>query len=167
MGENKSRGLAAGACSCRGLVATRRKACDGDGGNAPLTGTASNLKALRQTSKSVISASVVGTDYHRWPCRSGSSISSHRSPDYRLCSHYMSPATLTLSLSMFPLRLLSALVALLLIAAVQAETDVMIDDMDPRIVYQPPGVWSIQSNVRPSRLSRTANTHFSCRRRPR
>lgn len=51
---------------------------------------------------------------------------------------------------MFPLKILIALVALLLMASVRAETNVTIDDTDPNIVYQPPGVWSFQGNVRPS-----------------
>ena len=51
---------------------------------------------------------------------------------------------------MFLLKILTALVALLLMASVQAETNVTIDDTDPQIVYQPPGVWSFQGNVRPS-----------------
>ena len=51
---------------------------------------------------------------------------------------------------MLLLKILTALVALLLMASVQAETNVTIDDTDPQIVYQPPGVWSFQGNVRPS-----------------
>lgn len=48
---------------------------------------------------------------------------------------------------------LSALVALLLIASARAETNVTIDDTDPRIVYRPS--WSFQGNVRPSPFSST------------
>lgn len=55
---------------------------------------------------------------------------------------------------MFLLKILTALVALLLMASVRAETNVTIDDTDPQIVYQPPGVWSFQSNVRLSSFSR-------------
>ena len=63
-------------------------------------------------------------------------------------------------MSMFP----SALVALLLIASVQAETNVTIDDMDPRIVYQPQLEWSFQGNVRPSQFFKTVNPHLDGRR---
>jgi len=65
---------------------------------------------------------------------------------------------------MFPLKiLLSALVAPLLMASVQAETNVIIDDTDPRIVYQPPGVWLFEGNVRPPPFLMTANTDFYSR----
>jgi len=55
--------------------------------------------------------------------------------------------------SMFLLKILSALVALLLMASVRAEANVTIDDTDPQIVYQPPDVWNFQGNVRPSSFS--------------
>lgn len=61
---------------------------------------------------------------------------------------------------MFPLKILSVLVALLLMASVRAETNVTIDDTDPSIVYHPSGVWLFQGNVRPSPFSSTAGTHF-------
>jgi hypothetical protein len=52
---------------------------------------------------------------------------------------------------MFPLKLLLfALVALLLIAFVRAETNVTVDDTDPRIDYRPS--WSFQADVRPSQF---------------
>ena len=54
---------------------------------------------------------------------------------------------------MFPLKILSALVALLLIASVRAETNVTIDDTDSRIVYRPS--WSFQADVRLSPFSGT------------
>ena len=54
---------------------------------------------------------------------------------------------------MFPLKILSALVALLLIASVRAETNVTIDDTDSRIVYRPN--WSFQADVRLSSFSET------------
>ena len=50
--------------------------------------------------------------------------------------------------SMFLLKILIALVALLLMASVRGETNVTIDDTDPQIVYYPPDVWSFQGNVR-------------------
>lgn len=59
----------------------------------------------------------------------------------------------SLSSSMFPLKILSALVALLLIASVRAETNVTIDDTDSRIVYRPS--WSFQADVRLSPFSGT------------
>lgn len=55
---------------------------------------------------------------------------------------------------------LVALVALLLLAIVRAESNVTIDDMDPRVMYQPPEAWSFQGNVRYSPFCMTANTHF-------
>lgn len=61
-------------------------------------------------------------------------------------TQYASHATPPLSSSMFPLKVISALVALLLIASVRAETNVTIDDTDPRIVYKPS--WSFQADVR-------------------
>ena len=53
---------------------------------------------------------------------------------------------------MFPLIFLPALVALLLIASARAETNVTVDDTDPRIVYRPN--WSFQADVRPSQFFR-------------
>lgn len=64
-----------------------------------------------------------------------------------LRSHNMSRAPLPPSPSMFPLGFLPALVALLLIASGRADTNITIDDTDPRILYQPK--WSFQGNVRP------------------
>ncbi len=56
---------------------------------------------------------------------------------------------------MFLLKVLSAL---LLLASVQAEMNITIDDTDPRILYQPTDVWSFQGNVRPSPVSWTRRT---------
>ena len=55
---------------------------------------------------------------------------------------------------------LVALVALLFTAIVRAETNVTIDDMDPRVVYQPQSVWSFQGNVSYSQFLQDANTHL-------
>ena len=63
-----------------------------------------------------------------------------------------------LSYFMFLSRVLSALVALLLLASVRAEMNVTIDDMDPRVLYQPAGGWSFLGNVRPSSSSQTTDT---------
>ena len=71
--------------------------------------------------------------------------------------------------SMFLLRVFSALVALLLLVSVRAEMNVTIDDKDPRISYQPAGVWTFLDDVRPSSSSRTADTgtHLYGRMMPR
>jgi hypothetical protein len=69
--------------------------------------------------------------------------------------------------SVFSLKIHFALVAFLLVGSGRAEVNVTIDDTDPRIVYQPPGVWDFQGNVRPCPLHspRSANAH-RYRRRP-
>ena len=59
---------------------------------------------------------------------------------------------------MFPLKIFPALVALVLIASVWAETNVTIDDTDPRIVYQPADLWVFVANV-PDRWNET--THYT------
>jgi len=60
--------------------------------------------------------------------------------------------------------MLSALVTLFLIATVGAETNVTIDDMDPRVVYEPEIVWSFLGNVCPSPFSGIGTTHPSSSR---
>ena len=81
----------------------------------------------------------------------------------KLCLHHMCVSRNPLFFAMFS----SVLVALLLTASAQAERNVTIDDMDPRVVYQPPVEWSSQGNVRPLQFSKTVDPHFDCRRPPR
>jgi len=78
-------------------------------------------------------------------------------PKPRLRSPHMF-LSLLFSISMFPLKIL--LVVLLLMAPARAETNITIDDTDPRIVYGPPGVWLFAGNVRPLAFSRTADIHI-------
>lgn len=122
----------------------RRKA------NAPLIGT-ERVKRSTQTDRS---------SRNRHNARRGCRSDYRRpigantpSTQWVLRSHNGPCATLPLSSSMFPLKVLSALVALLLIASVRAETNVTIDDTDPRIYYRPS--WSFQGDVRSSPLSGT------------
>ena len=74
--------------------------------------------------------------------------------------HTLRRATLPLSSSMFTLKLLFALVALLLVASVRAVTNVTIDDTDPRIAYRPS--WSFQADVRPLLFSGIREYFLTC-----
>lgn len=86
----------------------------------------------------------IGTSCH-WRCRCRFAFIDN--PARTPFTPHVSCATLPLSSSMFPSEFLAALVALLLIASVRADTNITIDDTDPRIVYKPK--WSYQGNVRP------------------
>ena len=77
--------------------------------------------------------------------------------------HVLYTTFFPLPLFMFLLEFLSTL---LLLASVKAELNITIDDLDPRIVYQPTDAWSFQGNVRPSPFSRTAHTSTQLHGRP-